>query len=93
MRHTQHSRAQQQRRGIDDDQLGLVLEYGDEFKATDHAAMYRISRKELLYLANDCPPPLWRRYRDSLNRTVPVISNSGVVLTTMQRYRKIWRSK
>ncbi len=92
MRTTKHAQLQQQRRGIDDIRIDLAIGYGGEHKATGHANMYRIERKELLYLESECPAPLWRRYRDTLNRTVPVI-NGDVVVTSMNRYRRIKRLK
>ena len=93
MRSTKHSQAQQQRRGIDAARLDLVLNYGSEHKALGHASMYRIGRRELRFLREDCSDILWRKYRDSLNKTVPVVSASGNVLTAMHRYRRIWRLK
>lgn len=93
MRMTQHAKARQQKRGIEDRLLEMVLDHGVEFKASDHAAMFRISKKELRFLESECPRPLWRRYRDSLNKTVPVVSKEGLILTAMQRYRKIRRVK
>jgi hypothetical protein len=71
----------------------MVLDYGHEHKATGHARMYRISRKELLFVESDCPKALWRRHRDSLNRTVPVVASDQAVLTSMNRFRRIWRMK
>lgn len=93
MRSTRHSQIQQQRRGIESARLDLVLDYGTEHKATDHAAIYRIGKRELKFIEAECPDILWRRYRDTLNKTVPVVSQSGVVVTAMNQYRRIWRMK
>jgi len=93
MRLTRHAAEQQQRRGIDHARLDLVIAFGDEHKATGHATMYRVGRRELRFLRADCPEPLWRRYRDWLNKTVPVVSDRGDVLTSMNRFRRIYRRK
>lgn len=93
MRITRHARDQQQRRGISADRLDLVLAYGDEHKAADHATFLRVGKKELLFLQSDCPVALWRRYRDWLNKTVPVVSSSGDIVTAMNRSTPIRRRK
>jgi hypothetical protein len=93
MKNTKHSLLQQQRRGIDSQSIELALNFGEEHKATGHGRMYRIQKRELRFLKADCPEPLWRRYRDKLNRIVPVLADGGEVLTAMHRYRKIWRLK
>lgn len=93
MRTTKHATVQQQRRGIESARVEMVLDYGQELKATRHARMYRISRKELLFVESECPTALWRRYRDYLNKTVPVVAGNDAVLTSMNRYRRIWRLK
>lgn len=93
MKTTKHAAVQQQRRGISDELLSLVLEHGEMHKARGHATMYRISKKELLFVKHDCPKPLWRRYRDSIGKAVPVVGTEGDVLTAMNRYRRIWRLK
>jgi hypothetical protein len=91
MRSTKHAREQQQRRGISDEQLALVMAYGEETKARGHASMLRITRKELEYVQGEWPDPLWRKYRDRINKIVPVVGADGRVITTMHRYRRLWQ--
>jgi hypothetical protein len=93
MKHTKHSLIQQQRRGIEAGSVDLALEFGLEHKATNHGRMYRVPKRELRFLKADCPEPLWRRYRDSLNRIVPVVAGDDQVLTAMHRFRRIRRFK
>ena len=89
MRQTKHAVEQQQRRGIPDALLAMVMDHGVAIKATGRASMYRVSKKELPFLKNECPAPLWRRYRDSLNRTVPVVAEGDTVITARHRWKRI----
>ncbi|MDF2457754.1 MAG: hypothetical protein K0S79_170 [Nitrospira sp.] len=89
MRTTRHALVQQQRRGISEELLSLVLEHGKTHKATGHATMYRISKRELLFVKHDCPKPLWRRYRDSITKAVPVVADGETIITAMHRRERI----
>ena len=64
---------QAQRRGIDRELLDLVLHYGHEIKGTGGTRFYRIPYKELPFLAEECPPMFWRRYRDRLRRIASLL--------------------
>lgn len=93
MRTTKHAQQQQQRRAICRSELDLAIAHGDEHKAARHAVMYRVSRKELLFIRNDYPEPLWRKYRDSLGRAVPMVADGSAIVTAMRRHRKMKRLK
>lgn len=89
MRTTKHARVQEQRRGISSDAIALVLGYGEEMKANRHSRMVRLKKRDLLELQNDVPETLWKKYRDSINRTVPLLGDGDKVITVMHRYRRI----
>lgn len=93
MRTTKHAREQQQRRGIADGQLALVLSYGSETKATGHVRMLRVTRKDMAFMRNEWPEPIWRKYRDRINGTVTVVGGDERVITAMHRYRRLWRTE
>jgi len=86
---TKHARVQEQRRGISHDVVSMVVGYGDEIKANRHARMYRLRQRDLLELRNDVPDALWKRYRDSLSKAVPLMGNGGNLITVMHRFRRI----
>lgn len=89
MRTTKHARVQEQRRGISPDAVALVLGYGEELKAYRHGRMMRLKKRDLLELQNDVPEILWKKYRDSITRTVPLLGDAGNVITVMHRFRRI----
>jgi hypothetical protein len=92
MKISKHARKQAQRRGIGSTEVNLVMAYGDSVSAGRGCQLCRISRQELNYLAGECPPMLWRRYRDRLQRLAAVVaSDSGEVVTVMHRNKPIWK--
>ena len=84
-----HARIQEQRRGISPNAVALVLGYGDELKANRHRRMVRLKKRDLLELQNDVPEILWKKFRDTIARTVPLLGNSGNIITVMHRFRRI----
>lgn len=93
MKLTKHARRQAQRRGISEELVELVIAYGDEIKGARSARLYRLPLKEMRFLAEECPPMLWRRYRDRLRTVTAVVDTSDAhVLTTMHRYKPLWKS-
>ena len=92
MKITKHASRQAQRRGIKQELLELVVAYGDEFKGRQHARIYRVSRKEAQFIKAECPPMLWRRYRDRLHSVASVVAPSDdTLITTMHRHRPMWK--
>lgn len=80
--------------------MDLVLAYGEPVQAGQGRRLYRIQRKEMRYLATDCPPLLWKRFRDSL-KNMAMVTDDGdqTIITAMHRQTPIrndwlcWRSK
>jgi hypothetical protein len=93
MRTTKHARVQEQRRGISPDAVDLVLSYGEELKAHRHGRIVRLKKRDFLELQNEVPEILWKKYRDSLTRTVPLLGEAGDLVTVMHRFRRIRRVK
>ena len=92
MKTTKHASRQAQKRGIEDKLSELVLEYGDDFKAGRNCRIFRISRTEAKFLKTECPPMLWRRYRDKLLKVASVVDRADdTLITTMHRYRPLWK--
>lgn len=92
MKLTNHARKQAQRRGIDAEALDLVLSFGEDAKAGRGCRLYRLPQKEIRYLAEECPPMLWRRYRDRLHSIATVVDNDDQnIITAMHRNKPIWK--
>ena len=92
MKLTKHARRQAQRRGIEIGAIDLVISLGEEIRAGGGRHIYRLPYRELEYLAEECPPMLWRRYRDRIRCLAAVTSSDGqTVVTAMHRYKPLWK--
>lgn len=92
MKLTKHAKKQARRRGIDADAIDLILSYGEDAKAGHGCSLMRISRRELPFVESECPPMLWRRYRDRLRAMATVVNHEGQqVVTVMHRRKPIWK--
>jgi len=86
-----HALRQAQRRAIDPKVVDLVLSYGEDFKAGKGCRFYRIPSSQMKFIKEDCPPPLWKRYRDHMNKIAAIVSENDNVVTTMHRYKPLWK--
>lgn len=91
MKFTKHATKQAQRRGIREDLVDFVVGHGKEIKARSGARMYRVRRADLEFLRHECPPILWKRYRDQLRRVTPIVAPDQSIITAMHRYRPMWK--
>lgn len=92
MKLTKHARKQAQRRGIATDAIDLILSYGEDTNAGHGCRLLRIPRRELPFVGSECPPMLWRRYRDRLRRMATVVSGEDQkIVTVMHRKKPIWK--
>ena len=92
MKLTKHAKKQAQRRGIETDAIDLILSYGEDAQAGHGCSLMRIPRRELPFMKSECPPMLWRRYRDRLRGIATVITHDGQqVVTVMHRKKPIWK--
>ena len=91
MKLTKHAQKQAQRRGIDTKLIDFIVSHGAETHAGDGCRYYRISRHEMSAVRRECPAELWKRYRDRLHQITPLVSQEQEVVTTMHRYRPLWK--
>ncbi len=91
MKFRKHALQQGQRRGIAPEMAELIVAHGEEFNGGRGHRIYRVSRAEMSFLRNDCPPMLWKRYRDRMKNIASVVSEQQEIVTTMHRYRPLWK--
>jgi len=92
MKLTRHAKRQAQRRGIETGAIDLMLSHGEDIQAKGGCRIYRLPYKELRYLEEECPPMLWRRFRDRLHRMATVVHpETQTVVTVMHRYNPVWK--
>ena len=91
MKFTKHAKKQAQRRGIDSELIELIVGFGADFKAGDGTRFYRLPVSEMRFLRHECPPLLWKRYRDRMQRVTPLVSEGQEVITAMHRYKPFWK--
>lgn len=92
MKLTKHAMKQAQRRGITSEVIELVMEYGNDVQAGHGCRLFRIPRREIRFVESECPPMLWRRYRDRLRSMATVVSHADQkVVTVMHRSKPIWK--
>ena len=92
MKFTKHAKKQAQRRGIDNNEINLLLSYGEDIRARHGRRLIRVPHREMQYLAKECSPMLWRQYRDRLGKLAIVVDSSGqTIVTAMHRSKPIWK--
>lgn len=90
MKSSKHALIQAQRRGIKNEYMKIVEDYGVDYKATRNATLRLLTRRSQSEL-HDENPILWKKYRDK--KIVLIKSKNDMNITVMHEFKKIKRDR